>query len=48
MKSQLSLQNIKPKNIYPLGNEFKGKNSLGEEISFTNFYMQKNGTPFSE
>lgn len=46
MKSQLSLKNIKPKNIYPLGNEFKGKNSLGEEISFTNYYMQKNGNPF--
>lgn len=46
MKYQLSLKQVKAKKIYPLGEDFKGKNGSGEEISFTNYYMQKNGHPF--
>lgn len=46
MKYQLSLKQVKAKKIYPLGEDFKGKNGSGEEISFTNYYMQKNGQPF--
>ncbi len=46
MRYELSLKNVKGKNIYPLGDDFKGISKTGEEISFTNYYMQKNGIPF--
>lgn len=46
MKHSVELTNFTPKNIYPLGKDFSGKNPEGEEISFTNYYMEKNGTPF--
>ncbi len=46
MNYQLSLEHVKPKKIYPLGENFRGKNKNGEELSFTNYYMQKNGVPF--
>lgn len=34
------------KKIYPLGQDFCGTSKDGTEISFTNYYMQKNGKPF--
>lgn len=46
MAYELSLQNFTTKNIYPLGGDFRGKSKEGEEISFTNYYMEKNGKPF--
>jgi hypothetical protein len=46
MSNQLNLKNVKPKSIYVLGDEFKGSNPNGDEISFTNYYMEKNGAPF--
>lgn len=46
MAYELSLQDFTAKNIYPLGGDFRGKSKEGEEISFTNYYMEKNGKPF--
>lgn len=46
MHYELNLKSLKEKKIYPLGKEFCGANLSGEEISFTNFYMMKNGKPF--
>lgn len=46
MRSELDLRNLKKKEIYSLGENFRGENGKGEEISFTNFYMQKNERPF--
>lgn len=46
MKYRISLENITEKKIYPLGEDFHGISKSGEEISFTNYYMEKNGKPF--
>ena len=46
MGYQLSLKDVSEKNIYSLGDDFKGVSKDGEEISFTNYYMRKNGKPF--
>lgn len=46
MDYQLSLKNLSSKTIYPLGEDFKGTGRDGETISFTNYYMEKNGRPF--
>lgn len=46
MKYELDLRQLKAKKIYPLGEDFRGTSESGEEISFTNYYMQKNGKPF--
>ncbi|WP_081332903.1 beta-galactosidase [Eisenbergiella tayi] len=46
MEYHLSLENINAKTIYPLGKNFSGRNNKGEQISFTNYYMQKNEKPF--
>lgn len=46
MRSELDLRNLRKKEIYSLGENFRGENGKGEEISFTNFYMQKNERPF--
>ena len=46
MEYHLSLKDVKAKNVYPLGEDFKGSSKAGEEISFTNYYMLKNGRPF--
>lgn len=46
MNYKLDLSQIREKNIYPLGEDFCGTSSDGTEISFTNYYMQKNGRPF--
>lgn len=46
MEYKLPLQNVMPKNIYSLGENFRGKSKDGTELSFTNYFMEKNGTPF--
>ena len=46
MSYQLDIRQLHKKNIYPLGKEFCGKSRRGDEISFTNYYMMKNGVPF--
>jgi hypothetical protein len=46
MSNQLDLRNVKQKNIYALGEDFRGSNQEGTEISFTNYYMEKDGAPF--
>ena len=46
MGYELDIRNLKEKKIYPLGEDFRGISKNGEEISFTNYYMQKNGKPF--
>jgi hypothetical protein len=46
MSNQLDLRNVKQKNIHALGEDFRGSNQEGTEISFTNYYMEKDGTPF--
>lgn len=43
---ELSLQNLTAKNIYSLGENFCGKSKDGTELSFTNYYMEKDGRPF--
>ncbi len=47
MGYRLSLQNMTAKKIYPLGEDFRGKSKDGTELAFTNYYMEKNGRPFS-
>ena len=42
----LDLRSVSPKNIYPLGEKFSGTAPDGGEISFTNYYMMKDGQPF--
>ncbi len=46
MEYHISLQNITGKKIYPLGEDFRGRSSDGTELSFTNYYMEKDGRPF--
>lgn len=46
MRYEMDLRNLKRKNIYPLGENFHGVSKSGEEFSFTNYYMMKNGKPF--
>ncbi len=46
MKYQIDISDFKEKNIYDLGSDFSGKSKNGETISFTNYYMCKNGEPF--
>lgn len=46
MKYELDLRQLKEKKIYPLGEDFQGMSEGGDEISFTNYYLQKNKTPF--
>lgn len=46
MEHRMSLQDVTAKNIYPLGDDFRGRSVDGTELSFTNYYMEKNGKPF--
>lgn len=46
MAYELSLRGLTAKNIYPLGDDFRGRSKDGTELSFTNYYMEKNGKPF--
>lgn len=43
---ELSLRDFAAKNIYSLGEGFCGKSKGGTELSFTNYYMEKDGRPF--
>jgi len=43
--NRINLKNPKHKNIYPLGENFIGKNPTGETIDFTNYYFRKNEKP---
>ncbi len=46
MSDEMDLRDLKEKEIYSLGEDFRGRSKNGEEISFTNYYMMKNKTPF--
>jgi len=46
MNYELDLRCLKEKKIYSLGKDFQGISQNGEELSFTNYYMRKNGKPF--
>lgn len=46
MSYELDLRQTEEKKIYPLDENFRGVSRSGEEISFTNYYMLKNGKPF--
>lgn len=46
MKYQVNAADVNSKNIYDIGDDFRGTSKSGDEISFTNYYMQKNGKPF--
>ena len=46
MEHQLNAANLTAKKIYDIGENFKGRSKAGDELSFTNYYMQKNGKPF--
>ncbi|AZK48987.1 hypothetical protein EIM92_11065 [Paenibacillus lentus] len=44
---QYSIQaNVVPKNIHPSSLRLGGRNPAGDEISFTNYYMELNGKPY--
>lgn len=46
MAYYLDLTSHKEKKITPLSEKFRGKDPQGNEISFTNYYMELNGQPF--
>jgi len=46
MEHILDLSNVTEKMIVPLSDKFYGKDPAGNEISFTNYYMEYNKKPF--
>lgn len=42
----IDLTNVKEKQIFPLGSNFRGVNPNGNELGFTNYYMTLDGMPF--
>lgn len=46
MEYSISIKDFEKKKIYPLGEEFHGKNPSGVELNFTNYYMELNEKPF--
>ncbi len=46
MRYFISLTEAGKKETHPLGEDFRGRNRSGEEISWNNYYMEKNGRPF--
>ncbi|MCI9078147.1 MAG: beta-galactosidase [Lachnospiraceae bacterium] len=46
MDNVIDLTGFKGKEIWDLGEDFSGISSNGDKISFNNYYMLKNGTPF--
>lgn len=46
MNYELDLRDLREKKIYPLGEDFCGTSRNGNKLSFTNFYIQKDGKPF--
>ncbi len=46
MEHILSLRKFQPSVLQDLGEDFRGTSVEGETISFNNYYMEKDGTPF--
>ncbi|MCR4729155.1 MAG: beta-galactosidase [Lachnospiraceae bacterium] len=46
MHYSLDISKVNNKEIRPLGTDFRGKSKNGDEISFNNYYPEKNGKPF--
>lgn len=46
MKYYLDVSPVRDKNIYELDDRFRGVSAAGEEISFTNYYMEQNHRPY--
>ncbi len=46
MRHEIDLTDAEPKRMYPLGPGFSGVRPDGETLSFTNYYMERNGAPF--
>lgn len=46
MNYYLNIKDCAPKRIVPLSDKFYGKDPNGNELSFTNYYMEMNGKPF--
>ena len=46
MNYSLNASDFQQKKIWDLGGDFSGSSADGERISFTNYYMMKNGEPF--
>lgn len=46
MEHVLNIANVEPKAFYDLGEMFSGTSQNGEEIGFTNYYMERDKKPF--
>lgn len=46
MSYELNLKDFQKKTYHSLGEHFQGKNPTGDILSFSNYYMEKNGKPF--
>ena len=46
MVHMIDLRQVRPKKIYPLDSRFRGKRPDGQELSFTNYYLELDGKPF--
>lgn len=46
MEYQIDLRNVKKKEFYLLGEDFRGCSRSGDELAFNNYYLLKNGQPF--
>lgn len=46
MNYQVSAPDFRKKEIYDLGDDFRGTNPQGQDIGFTNYYMTLEGKPF--
>lgn len=46
MNYTISIAEFNKKEFYSLGEEFRGESAYGEQIGFTNYYMELNGKPF--
>ena len=46
MRYTLSLKTYRPSPLFPLGKNFSGVNPAGGQLSFNNFFLERNGKPF--
>lgn len=46
MEYHLNLYDFKKKTYHPLGNRFRGVDPDGQELYFTNYYMERDGHPY--
>ena len=46
MRYNLSLKTYRPSPLFPLGKNFSGVNPAGGQLSFNNFFLERNGKPF--